>query len=84
MDIFEAMDLLLASADERGREPLHWQMRQQDWLEIGRQFRANLLKNPAAVGANTYKGIPVHFSKLTENAIVGLVDGEGPNVVHRS
>ena len=73
IDIIDAMDRLLASIQEQGREPLHWQIRQEDWLKIGERFKLDLIADPKTVGANTYKGVPVHFSNLHEGAIVGIV-----------
>lgn len=80
MDILDHMDLLLAKAAEQGREPLHLVLRQNDWIEIGHRFRQDLLPDPSAVGANTYKGVPIHFAALGNEAIVGLVDRNGQPV----
>jgi hypothetical protein len=80
MDILDAMDLLLASAAERGRKPRHWIIRQDDWDVIGEQFRAGNLPDPAAIGAITYKEVPVHFGNLNNRGDVGLMDWDGQEV----
>lgn len=75
-----AMDGLLAAAAESAREPLHWIMPQSDWLAIRECFQQELLADPTVVGANTYKGVPVHFGSVTDNQLVALVDQHGAKV----
>ena len=78
-ETLSAMDHLLESATEQGREPQHWIMRKDDWLEIGEALRANLINDPTTVGSNTYRGVPVHFTN--DDVIVGLMTSPGDHLL---
>jgi hypothetical protein len=75
--VIEHMDRLIMQAEDAGRVPLHFMVRQSDWIEIGKRFRANNLPDMAAIGRNTYRGVPIHMSALSDSQIAGLVDGAG-------
>lgn len=85
MDILDHMDRLLASVTEQGREPEHWQMKEEDWLEILARRDGNTLVavDPAQIAPKSYKGIPIEFVAGSELFIVGLMDREGRQAVER-
>ena len=76
-DILTVMDDLLTSVISAGRVPEHWLLRQSDWEEIARRFEEKEVPDLDAIGASTYKEVPVHFSELHDGAIVGIVDKAG-------
>ena len=80
-DILATMDDLLVSVEEAGREPQHWLIRQSDWLEIGRRFRDGDVPDPSAIGAASYREVPVHYSDLEPPAVVGIVDRAGDQTI---
>lgn len=76
MRMLHAMDQLLDAALQAGREPKHWVIRQDDWLEMVARLNADRI-DQSLFPANTYRGVPAHFSAMNDNAMVGLVDAAG-------
>ena len=69
--LLSAMDNLLTSAAEEGREPKYWVMPLNNWKVIGDFLGKNMISDPTTVGTSTYRDVPVHFTK--DDIFVGLM-----------
>jgi hypothetical protein len=75
MIVLDQMDILLADVLEKGRTPLHWVMRENDWLAIERQLHENTLQieDHSVIRPNTYKTVPIRFGNPLGDEPVSLV-----------
>lgn len=74
MKINEAMDQLLESVMEAGREAQYFMVRRSDWIDCLARLRSEGVNGACDV---LYRNLPIQFDTISDHFTVGIVDSMG-------